>query len=54
MSEVEQLRVHIEALETHLARLEGVVHDMLEELESGDIRETAAEIRKALPPIEPG
>ena len=30
MSEVEELRVHIEALETHVARLEGIIHVMLE------------------------
>ena len=52
MSEVEELRVHIEALETHIARLEGIIHVMLEQLEAGTIEESAASIRAQLPKIE--
>ena len=52
MSEVEELRVHIEALETHVARLEGIIHVMLEQIEAGTIEEAAASIRETLPRIE--
>ena len=30
MSEIEELQAHVEVLETHLARIEGVIHVMLE------------------------
>ncbi len=37
MSEVEELKVHIESLEIHVARLEGIIHVMLEQIEAGTI-----------------
>ena len=43
---------HIESLETHVARLEGILHVMLEEMEKGTIQENAAAIRAALPKLE--
>ncbi len=52
MSENEELRERIETIETHVARLEGVIHVLLEQLEAGTIAETAADIRAALPRIE--
>ncbi len=52
MSEVDELRVHIEALETHVARLEGIFYVLLEQLEAGTIEESAASIRAQLPRIE--
>ena len=52
MSEVEELRVHIEALETHVARLEGILYVLLEQLEAGTIEESAASIRAQLPKTE--
>ena len=52
MSEIEELRVHVEALETHVARLEGIIHVMLEQAEAGTLGEAAASIRQALPKIE--
>ena len=42
VSDVEELKAHIETLETHVARLEGIIHVMLEQLEAGTIQETAA------------
>ena len=42
----------IEALESHVARLEGIIHVMLIELENGTIQESAKEIRAAMPQIE--
>ncbi len=52
MSEVEEVKVHLEALETHVARLEGIIHVMLEQAEAGTLEEAAASIREALPRIE--
>ena len=52
MSEVEELRAHVEVLETRLARIEGIIHVMLEQLEAGTIEEAAASIREQLPRIE--
>ena len=52
MSDVEELKAHIETLETHVARLEGIIHVMLEQLEAGTIQETAAQIKETLPRIE--
>ncbi len=49
MSEVDELKLHIETLETHVARLEGIIHVMLEQLEAGTIQETAAQIKETLP-----
>lgn len=48
----EQTAAHIESLESHVARLEGIIHVMLEELEKGTIQENAAAIRAALPKLE--
>ncbi len=53
MTEIQELRAHIDPLEEHVARLEGIIHVMLEQLELGTIQETASEIREALPRIEP-
>ena len=52
MSKLEELQAHIETLETHVARLEGIIHVMLEQIESGTLEEAAASIREALPRIE--
>ncbi len=52
MSEIEELRVHIESLETHVARLEGIIHVMLEQIEAGTLEEAAASTRAQLPKIE--
>jgi len=48
----EDTAAHIESLESHVARLEGVIHVMLEEMEKGTIQENAAAIRAALPKLE--
>ena len=48
----ETLMAHIESLETHVARLEGVLHVLLEQLEAGTIQETAADIRRELPKLD--
>tara|TARA_B100000959_G_scaffold283499_2_gene352568 strand:- start:44 stop:199 length:156 start_codon:yes stop_codon:yes gene_type:complete len=48
----EQVALRIETLETHVARLEGIIHVILMEIESGTIQTSAAEIRKALPQLE--
>ena len=48
----EQVALRIETLETHVARLEGIIHLILMEIESGTIQASAAEIRKALPQLE--
>ena len=47
-----EVAAHIESLETHVARLEGILHVMLEELEKGTIQENAAAIRAALPKLD--
>jgi hypothetical protein len=47
-----EIAAHIESLETHVARLEGIIHVMLLEIEAGTIQETAAEIRAALPKLD--
>ncbi len=44
----EELNAHIETLEEHVARLEGIIYIILEEIESGTIQESAAGIRDAL------
>ena len=51
MSEVEELQAHIETLETHVARLEGIIHVMLEQAEAGT-EKAPASIREALPRIK--
>ena len=45
----DEVRAHLETLETHVALLEGIVRVMLEQIEAGTIRENAAAIRDALP-----
>lgn len=47
-----EVAAHIETLESHVARLEGIIHVMLLEIENGTIEQSAAEIRSALPAIE--
>ena len=47
-----EVAAHIESLESHVARLEGILHVMLEELERGTIQENAAAIRAALPKLD--
>ena len=49
-----ETKAHIETLESHVARLEGVLHVMLLEIERRTIQESTAEIRAALPVIEKG
>ena len=51
MSDVEELKVHIESLETHVARLEGILYVLLEQV-AGTIEESATSIREQLPRIE--
>ena len=48
----QEVAAHLEALETHVARLEGVLHVMLQEIENGTIQDSAAEIRAALPRLD--
>lgn len=52
MSEIEELKNHIEVLEGHVARVEGILYVLLEQLEAGTIEELAASIREQLPRIE--
>jgi len=52
VDQYETLMAHIESLETHVARLEGVLHVLLEQLEAGTIQETAADIRRELPRLD--
>lgn len=49
MNEVDELKMHVATLEAHVARLEGVIHVMLEHIEAGTIQQTAADIRAQLP-----
>jgi hypothetical protein len=44
--------MHLETLESHVARLEGIIHVMLLELEAGTIQTSAAQIRAALPKLD--
>ncbi len=48
----DEVKAHIETLESHVARLEGIIAVMLMELENGTIQESAAEIRAALPRLD--
>jgi hypothetical protein len=48
----QEVAAHLEALETHVARLEGVLHVMLQEIENGTIQDSAAQIRAALPRLD--
>ena len=53
MDKYDEIMAHVATLESHVARLEGVIHVMLEQIEAGTIQEFAAELRAALPRIEP-
>ncbi len=48
----EEITARMESLETHVARLEGILFVVLEELEKGTIQENAGAIRAALPNLE--
>ena len=48
MDQYEEVMAHLETVESHVARLEGVIHVMLEQIESGTIQEAAADIRATL------
>ena len=48
----EETSARIESLETHVARLEGILFVVLEELEKGTIQENASAIRAALPKLD--
>ena len=48
----QDVAARIEALETHVARLEGILHVLLQELQNGTAQETAGEILAALPQLE--
>ncbi len=48
----EDVLARIEALESHVARLEGIIHVLLEEIETGTIEQSAGQIRAALPKLE--
>lgn len=49
---IHELREHVGTLEEHVARLEGIIQVMLEEIEAGRIAQTAPSIRKALATAE--
>lgn len=48
----QDVAIRLETLEGHVARLEGIIHVMLQELESGTIQSSAADIRAALPKLD--
>ena len=48
----QDVAIRLETLEGHVARLEGIIHVMLQELEAGTIQSSAADIRAALPKLE--
>ena len=48
----DDVAMRLETLEGHVARLEGIIHVMLQELEAGTIQNSAADIRAALPRLE--
>lgn len=53
MNQYEEVMAHVATLESHVARLEGIIHVMLEQIEAGTIQQVAAQIRAELPRIEP-
>jgi len=53
MDQYTELMARIEALESHVARLEGIIHVMLEQIEVGNIQQVAGQIRAELPRIDP-
>ena len=46
----EEVEAHIETLEEHVARLEGIIQAIPEEIVAGTILESAARIHEALQP----
>ncbi len=38
------IAAHLETLESHVATLEGIIHVMLEQIETGTIQESAVEV----------
>ena len=52
MDQDETLLMRIESLETHVARLEGIIHVMLEQIEAGTIEGTEADIRREMPRLD--
>ena len=53
VNQYEEIMAHVATLESHVARLEGIIHVMLEQIEAGTIQQVAAQIRAELPRIEP-
>ena len=47
-----ELSERVEALESHVARLEGIIHVLLIEIENGTIQDSVKELRAAMPQIE--
>lgn len=47
-----ELTERVEALESHVARLEGIIHVLLIEIENGTIQDSVKELRAAMPQIE--
>ena len=47
-----ELSERVEALESHVARLEGIIHVLLIEIENGTIEDSVKELRAAKPQIE--
>ena len=52
MREIHELQAHVEALESHVARLEGIVQALLEEAAAGRLQASADQILSALPRLE--
>ena len=48
----QEIATRLEALETHIALLEGILHVLLQEIENGTIDESVSQIRAALPRLE--
>ena len=53
MDKYEEVMAHLETLETHVAKLEGIIHVLLEQIEMGTAQENVAAIRAELPRIVP-
>ena len=45
---LDELETHIVVLEDHVAKLEGIIHEMLGQIEAGTIAENAALIKAEL------
>lgn len=52
MAAIEDLRNHVETLESHVARLEGIIHVLLEETIAGRLEESAPEMLRAMPRVQ--